>query len=116
MLYDYQCKKCNHFMEDVQQSIKDEALTKCPKCNEEALERVITGGLYGHVYQEPTSIGQQCDKNWRNKGHYEKSNAMQKESDKSKAARDKQESRKVINRMNKEHQYHYIMTGEKRGQ
>lgn len=103
-------------MEDVQQSIKDEALTKCPKCNEEELERVITGGLYGHVYQEPTSIGQQCDKNWRNKGHYEKSNAMQKESDKSKASRDKQESRKVINRMNKEHQYHYIMTGEKRGQ
>ncbi len=112
MLYDYQCTKCNHVMEDVQQSIKDDALTKCPECNEESLERVITGGLYGHVYQEPTTIGQQCDKNWKNKGHYERSNAMQKQDDK---AREKKESRKMINRMNKEHQHHYIMTGQKRG-
>lgn len=109
MLYDYQCTKCDHFMEDVQQSIKDDALTTCPKCNEEALERVLTGGLYGHVYQEPTTIGQQSDRNWKNKGHYERSNAMQKESDK---ARDKREKRKLVNRMNKEHQHHYIMTGE----
>ena len=99
-------------MEDVQQSIKDDALTTCPKCNEESLERVITGGLYGHVYQEPTTIGQQCDKNWRKKGHYERSNAMQKESDDTKASREKREARRKINNMNKSHQYHYIMTGE----
>jgi putative FmdB family regulatory protein len=109
MLYDYECSECKYFMEDVYQSIKDDALTKCPKCEKETLERVITGGLYGHVYQEPTTLGQQADKNWRKKGHYERSNAMQKEDDKAKA---KRESRKMINRLNKEHQYHYIMTGE----
>jgi len=98
-------------MEDVYQSIKDDALTECPKCKKQSLERIVTGGIYGHVYQEPTTIGQQADKNWRNKGHYERSNAMAKEDQ---AAREKREKRKMINRMNKDHQYHYIMTGEKK--
>jgi hypothetical protein len=98
-------------MEDVYQSIKDDALTECPKCKKQSLERIVTGGIYGHVYQEPTTIGQQADKNWRNKGHYERSNAMAKEDQ---TAREKREKRKMINRMNKDHQYHYIMTGEKK--
>jgi len=111
MLYDYECSECKHFMEDVYQSIKDDALTKCPKCHKDKLERVISGGLYGHIYQEPTTIGQQADRNWKNKGHYEKSNIESAQDNK---AREKRESRKMINRMNKDHQYHYIMTGEKR--
>jgi putative FmdB family regulatory protein len=111
MLYDYECSECKYFMEDVYQSIKDDALTKCPQCKNETLERIITGGIYGHVYQEPTTIGQQADRNWKNKGHYEKSNIEAKAD---KKAREKRESRKMINRMNKEHQYHYIMTGEQR--
>jgi len=112
MLYDYECSECKHFMEDVYQSIKDDALTKCPKCNKETLERIVTGGIYGHVYQEPTTIGQQSDKNWRNKGHYERSNALQKESDRNAARREKRESMRAINKLNKDKQYHYIMTGE----
>jgi len=111
MLYDYECSNCKHFMEDVYQSIKEDALTECPKCKKQSLERILTGGIYGQVYQEPTTIGQQADKNWRNKGHYERSNAMAKEDQK---AREKREKRKMINRMNKDHQYHYIMTGEKK--
>lgn len=37
--YSYACKDCAHAF-DVQQSISDEALTKCPKC----------GGVLGKVY------------------------------------------------------------------
>lgn len=114
MLYDYECSECKYFMEDVYQSIKDDALTKCPQCQKETLERVITGGLYGHVYQEPTTIGQQSDKNWRNKGHYERSNALQKESDRNQAKKEKRESMRAINKLSKDRQYHYIMTGEMR--
>ena len=109
MLYDYECSHCKHFMEDVYQSIKDDAITECPKCKKQTLYRIITGGIYGHVYQEPTTIGQQADRNWKNKGHYERSNAMTKMDDE---ARNKRESRKMINKMNKDKQYHYIMTGE----
>jgi hypothetical protein len=99
-------------MEDVYQSIKDDALTKCPQCQKDTLERVITGGLYGHVYQEPTTIGQQSDKNWRNKGHYERSNALQKERDRNQEKTEKRESMRAINKLSKDRQYHYIMTGE----
>lgn len=114
MLYDYECQNCKYFMEDVYQSIKDEALTECPECKENTLERVITGGLYGHVYQEPTTIGQAADKNWRKKGHYERSNALQADSDKSKERQAKRDSIRAINKLNPSYQHHYIMTGEMR--
>ena len=41
--YEYVCTKCDHTF-DALQSIKDKALTRCPKCNG-ALRRVINGGL-----------------------------------------------------------------------
>lgn len=41
MTYTYKCINCGEF--EVEQSIKDEALTTCPKCNGK-VHRVITGG------------------------------------------------------------------------
>ena len=41
--YQYQCKACNDAFE-IYQSIKDEALTHCPKCNTKTLSKLITGG------------------------------------------------------------------------
>lgn len=40
MTYEYHCKFCDHEFEIIQ-SIKDEPLVKCPKCNSESLKRVI---------------------------------------------------------------------------
>ena len=40
--YNYICKECEHQLE-VKQSIKDEALKTCPKCNEDTLKRLICG-------------------------------------------------------------------------
>ena len=42
-LYDYQCTKCNHLFEAMQK-LADPVLTKCPKCHEESLKRLITCG------------------------------------------------------------------------
>jgi putative FmdB family regulatory protein len=39
--YVYECEKCGEFEE--QQSIKDPALTRCPRCGGE-VRRVISGG------------------------------------------------------------------------
>lgn len=39
-MYPYKCEKCGHEFEELQ-GIKDEPLTKCPKCGEESLKRLI---------------------------------------------------------------------------
>jgi putative FmdB family regulatory protein len=47
--YDYVCKKCGHAFEAFQ-SMKDDALTTCPKCGEESLKRLIGTGA-GLIFQ-----------------------------------------------------------------
>lgn len=47
MTYQYKCEKCGVF--EVQQSIKDEALTECPNCSS-PVHRIITGGV-GVIYK-----------------------------------------------------------------
>jgi putative FmdB family regulatory protein len=41
--YDYECDACHHRFEQ-SQSIKEEALKKCPKCKKSKLRRVFGGG------------------------------------------------------------------------
>ncbi len=41
--YDYKCGNCGHQLE-VFQSIKADAITKCPECGEDKLKRLIGGG------------------------------------------------------------------------
>lgn len=41
--YDYACKQCGHRFEAFQ-SMKDDALTTCPQCDAEALQRLIGAG------------------------------------------------------------------------
>ena len=41
--YEYLCKNCGHTF-DILQSMKEEKLTKCPECGEEALQRLIGTG------------------------------------------------------------------------
>jgi len=111
MLYDYECESCNYVMIDVYQSIKDEALIECPSCGENALQRVMHGGL-GHFVKDVKTIGQLADKNWNNMGSYkrseiESSNLSKKES------QEKNKLRKEINSMTPEQKRKYIIKGEK---
>src|SRR3954468_21166878 len=41
--YEYVCTKCGHEFEQFQ-SMRDEALKKCPKCGKNALKRLVGGG------------------------------------------------------------------------
>lgn len=41
--YDYVCDACDHKFEQFQ-SMKDDALTKCPKCKKKKLRRLIGAG------------------------------------------------------------------------
>jgi putative FmdB family regulatory protein len=55
--YEYRCQGCAHEME-AWQSIKDPALTQCPSCQQNKLERLISastfqlkgGGWYKDLY------------------------------------------------------------------
>ena len=42
--YDYECRSCHHTFEAFQ-SIKEEALKKCPKCGKSSLRRLFGGGM-----------------------------------------------------------------------
>lgn len=41
--YEYVCPKCGHEFEAFQ-SMKDEPLTKCPKCKKSGVKRLVGGG------------------------------------------------------------------------
>ena len=41
--YQYQCSACKHAFEELQ-SIKDDPLTKCPKCKKKKLRRLFGAG------------------------------------------------------------------------
>jgi putative FmdB family regulatory protein len=60
--YDYECTECDNRFE-VLQSIKDDAFTVCPQCEQETLRRVLHAPLYVKVVGEPTTIGQLADRN-----------------------------------------------------
>jgi putative FmdB family regulatory protein len=41
MTYEYECNNCGHQWE-FEQSIKDQAITTCPNCNQETAKRLIS--------------------------------------------------------------------------
>lgn len=117
MLYDYRCDKCEHFLEDVYQSIQDNPLTLCPNCGKDSLERVIYGGI-GHFVKDVKTIGQLADSNWNKLGHYKKSeveeNSKKKRQGETSAfSAHTPASKTEINKMTNEQKQKYIITGEK---
>ena len=65
-VYEYRCL-CMHEFE-VEQSIKDKALTCCPVCGQDNLERLISNTL-GFCRQEAKTLGQLAERNTkRDKG------------------------------------------------
>jgi putative FmdB family regulatory protein len=115
MLYDYECSNCNHQLKDVYQSIKDDALTLCPSCNTNNLNRIIYGGL-GSFMKDAKTIGQLADHNWSKLGHYQKSELesnKKSEENKNQTAYGGTATKKELNRMTQQQRERYIITGEK---
>ena len=46
--YEYECDKCGYRFE-IRQSIHDEPLLRCEKCDTHNLHRIISGGLYSSI-------------------------------------------------------------------
>lgn len=111
MLYDYGCHNCGETLEDVKQSIHDEALIKCPSCGQDSLERVPYGGL-GAFVKDAKTIGQIADKNWSNMGSYKRSE-IEAQNKPNADAMKKKEERRAIGKMNDKQRERYIITGEK---
>jgi putative FmdB family regulatory protein len=44
-IYEYQCSACNHKFEIIQK-VSDDLLTVCPKCNENALRKMVTAAAF----------------------------------------------------------------------
>lgn len=85
--YDYECTECDNRFE-VMQSIKDDAFTVCPKCEQETLRRVLHTPLYVKVIGEATTVGQLAERNSKKMS----SGAMQE-------AQKRYETAKTINRV-----------------
>jgi putative FmdB family regulatory protein len=131
MLYDYECEECGHEMKDVKQSIKDDALTKCPECKKNTLTRIIYGGTYASVKKEPTTIGQIAERRFEEgvptmpdgrpiqKIHWNKTDMVEraeKRAHDKKARRDKntakQQKINKISKMTPEQKRNYIQNGD----
>lgn len=113
-LYDYQCNSCNYLMSDVYQHITEDSLVICPSCNKAELQRIIYGGIYASV-KDVKTIGQLADKNWKDIGHYKRTEISSQQREKSQTVFPEagQASRKEISKMTIEQKTNYIMTGEK---
>lgn len=114
--YDYKCDNCDHQLNDIFQSFKEESLTICPSCGQDSLQRVIYGGL-GTFVKDVKTIGQLADKNWKSMGHYKRSEVETNTKEKSQQAESPlssfgSASRKQINKMTPEQKKKYIITGE----
>lgn len=120
MLYDYNCDSCGNVLKDVYQSIKDDALTKCPSCGKDSLCRVIYGGVAAFV-KDVKTLGQLGDKNWSNMGHYKRSEIETEAKEKSEKETPYFSSfgsatpatQKEINKMTPSQKKKYIMEGKK---
>ena len=101
MLYDYQCENCRHALVDIYQRISEDPLVKCPACNKNALERIITGGSYAFVKGsnvKPNNTQTQKHTIQPDKPWYHKHGSA---------------SAQEINQMTKKQKAKYIMEGDK---
>jgi putative FmdB family regulatory protein len=115
--YDYECKDCQHQVLDVFQKFDEDPLTECPKCNKEALFRIVTGGIHASV-KGVNTIGSLADHNSRvHKNQIEENAHAQREANpeppKPWYHKHGNATSKEINKMNKQQQIRYIMEGRK---
>jgi len=75
--YEYTCDECNACF-DTMQSIKDEALSVCPVCDNNTLRRVLHPPLHVQVIGEPTTMGQLAERNAQHMSQEEMAKAQER--------------------------------------
>jgi putative FmdB family regulatory protein len=68
--YDFECEPCAYYTE-IFQKVDDPSILECPVCGEHTLKKVFISAPIGMVRGEPTTVGQQADRNTQKMGRYE---------------------------------------------
>ena len=89
--YEYACKNCDANF-SVEQSIKDDAFTVCPECEQESLYRVMQVPLHISIKGEPVTVGQLAEQN-----------AKHMSSEEMRRVQERYKTAKTINRIPEEH-------------
>lgn len=111
MRYDYECRECE-YAEEIIQSIHEESLTICPKCNSETFRRVINSAPAISVKNYET-IGSLADRNWKEMGTYEKDSKVEKDGlDKIAEKKEAQNKKTKLANLSEKGKKKYIETGE----
>lgn len=83
--YDYRCNACGHEFE-LYQSFADKVKRTCPECKKKSLERLIGCGIAAFCQQEPTTLGQQGERNAKAAGKAKMEEAAEKRAEDKKKA------------------------------
>jgi putative FmdB family regulatory protein len=105
--YEYECDNCSHSF-SIRQSIKDDALSICPECNESTLYRVFHAP-YVSVKGDVKTIGQLADKNTKNMGRYELEEKKANDINVNKEQREKRDLNRKINKMTPDQKTKWIL-------
>lgn len=108
--YDYECSTCE-YAEEIFLSISSKPLTICPQCGADTF-RVVFLEAPRCVVREVKTVGQLGERNWSNKGSYERSEILAKNAEADKKVEAMKEAKK-IGSMTDEQKQKYIQTGEK---
>jgi putative FmdB family regulatory protein len=111
--YDYECENCKHKLIDVYQSFDSESLTKCEKCGQNSLNKVIYCP-YISIKGEVKTVGQLAESNSKKMGKalVEEKTLKDKEEKKQALKDAKKEMRSKINKMSSEQTRRYIEDGK----
>jgi len=113
--YDFECEPCAYHIEMVQRH-DDPQTHKCPICEQHTLNKIFINAPNIIVRGEPTTIGQQADRNTQNMGNYELESKRLNDkvnSELNSKQRSERERHRAIVSMTPEQQTHWIKTGEK---
>ena len=109
-IYEYECQACFHRFE-IEQKVKDKPKKRCPSCNKNKLERLISQTL-GFVHGDINTIGQLSDKNAKRMGKYKLSEIEAKKNESEGPTKKRRELHKKINKMTPLQKKKFIYEGK----
>ncbi len=113
--YDFECEPCAYHIEIFQRHDAPQT-HKCPICEQQTLSKIFINAPGIIIRGEPTTVGQQADRNTSKMGKYELESKRLNDTvnselnNKQKSAR---ERHRAIVSMTPEQQTHWVKTGER---
>lgn len=77
-IYEYECSSCNHAEERYESIHLESEICKCPKCKKKKFRRIVSCAPVA-IVKDIKTVGQLAEKNWTQKGNYEKTEIIEKD-------------------------------------